>query len=133
MLPPGNDFDEGIARQAIGDALENLFKECDESDSCDKLDQLTSADISNVIESFVTGYIYRKWLQELGRCIERNALSEDDALHLEKEIHVFVKDAVHDAVKNIDPLTIDWNGNTGKQIINSIYHDAYSFIEGDEE
>lgn len=133
LLPPGNDFDEGIARQAIEDALEALFNKCEENGNYDCLDQLSSEDISGSIEKFATGYIYRKWLQELGSCIEKNAVSEAEALRLEKEIKVFVKDSVHRALQTVNPLSIDWNSNEGKSIIDTIYQDAYSFIEEGEE
>ncbi|WP_288593420.1 Qat anti-phage system associated protein QatB [uncultured Victivallis sp.] len=133
LLPPGNDFDEGVARQAIEDALEALFNKCEEAGNYDCLEQLSSEDISDSIEKFVTGYIYRKWLQELGACIEKNSVSEMEALRLEKEIKVFVKDSVHRALQAVDPLSINWNSNEGKSIIDNIYQDAYSFIgEGEE-
>lgn len=132
-MPPGNDFDEGVARQAIEDALEALFNKCEEAGNYDCLEQLSSEDISDSIEKFVTGYIYRKWLQELGACIEKNSVSEMEALRLEKEIKVFVKDSVHRALQAVDPLSINWNSNEGKSIIDNIYQDAYSFIgEGEE-
>lgn len=132
ILPPGNDFDEGTARKAIGDALEKLLNECVKNDNYDCLDQLSLGDITKVIEDFAAGYIYRKWLQELGICIEKNAITSAEAVRLEKEIQVFVQDAVHEAVQAVDPLTIDWNSNEAQSIIDSIYQDAYSFIEGEE-
>ena len=56
-----------------------------------------------------------------------------EALRLEKEIKVFVKDSVHRALQAVDPLSINWNSNEGKSIIDNIYQDAYSFIgEGEE-
>jgi len=129
----GEDFDKNIARQAMDDALEVFYKECYEKQNLDALDSLTSDQIKDAIENFVAGYIYKRWLQELGSCIERKAVSETEAIKLELEVKTYVKDAVNLELDNKDPLTIDWNGTEGQQIIDSLYEEAYGLIaEGQE-
>ncbi|SPD75139.1 conserved hypothetical protein [uncultured Desulfobacterium sp.] len=124
----GADFDKNIARQAMDDALEGFYKECSENQSLDALDSLTAEQIKDAIENFVAGYIYKRWLQELGACVERKSVSEIDAVKLEQEVKLYVKDTVSLELDNKDPLTIDWNGNEGQHLIDSLYEEAYNFI-----
>jgi hypothetical protein len=125
----GEDFDENIARQAIEDALTSFYEQCSENQNFESLEHLTPEQLKRAIENFVSGYIYKRWLQELGNCIERKAVSETEAVKLEVEVKIYVRDLVNLGLDSRNILSIDWNGDEGRQIIDSLYEDAYSLIE----
>jgi hypothetical protein len=68
-------------------------------------------------------------LQKLGNCIERKAVSEIEAVKLEGEVKIYVRDLVNLELDSRNILSIDWNGDEGRQMIDSLYEDAYSLIE----
>lgn len=125
----GENFDENIARQAIEDAITSFYEQCSESQNFESLEHLTEEQLKRAIEVFVSGYTYKRWLQELGNCIERNAVSEIEAIKLEVEVKIYVRDLVNLELNSRSIFSIDWNGDEGRQIIDSLYEDAYSLIE----
>jgi len=129
LLDNGVNFDENIAREAIEDALASFYKQCSENQNFESLEHLTPEQLKRAIEGFVSGYIYKRWLQKLGNCIERKAVSEDEAVKLEAEVKIYVRDLVNLELNSRSIFSIDWNGDEGLQIIDSLYEDAYSLIE----
>lgn len=123
------DFDENIARQAIEDALTSFYEQCSENQNFESFEHLTPEQLKSAIENYVSGYIYKRWLQELGNCIERKAVSETEAVKLEVEVKIYVRDLVNLELDSKNILSIDWNGDEGRQMIDSLYEDAYSLIE----
>jgi len=123
------DDDEKIASQAIEDAMIYFYKHCSEDQDYESFEHMTEEQLKRVIENFVSGYIYKRWLQKLGKCIERGAVTEDDAVKLEAEVKVYVGDLVNLELDSRDIFSIDWNGDEGRQMIDSLYEDAYSLIE----
>ena len=129
LLDNGVNFDENIAREAIEDALASFYKKCSENQNFKSLEHLTEEQLKRAIEDFVSGYIYKRWLQKLGNCIERKAVSEIEAVKLEGEVKIYVRDLVNLELDSRNILSIDWNGDEGRQMIDSLYEDAYSLIE----
>jgi len=129
LLDNGVNFDENIAREAIEDALASFYKQCSENQNFKSLERLTEEQLKRAIEDFVSGYIYKRWLQKLGNCIERKAVSEIEAVKLEGEVKIYVRDLVNLELDSRNILSIDWNGDEGRQMIDSLYEDAYSLIE----
>lgn len=129
LLDNGVNFDENIAREAIEGALTSFYEQCSENQNFESLEHLTPEQLKRAIENFVSGYIYKRWLQELGNCIERKAVSETEAVKLEVEVKIYVRDLVNLELDSRNILSIDWNGDEGRQIVDSLYEDAYSLIE----
>jgi len=132
LTDKGNDFDSAIARQAMEDALIEQYSQCSKNNNFDSMEHLDSTQIKESIESYVGSYVYKKWLQELGNCIERKSVSAKEAVKLEKEVKVFVNDLVSLELGSRDILTIDWSSDEGESVISSIFEDVYSLL-GDNE
>lgn len=128
IAPESSDFDESLARQAMEDALSSIYEN---SEKLDDLDHLSSGDVLSALERFIAGYIYRQWLQELGISIEKNAISEAQAVTLERSMKAYVYEAVKLEMETIDPLAVDWAGTEGKTIIQGLYEEAYAIIGGE--
>ena len=131
LLDNGLNFndDEKIARQAIEDAMIYFYKQCSEYQNYESLEHITEEQLKRAIEDFVSGYIYKLWLQELGKCIEKNSITEIEAAKLEEEVKIYVRDLVKLELNTKKAFLIDWNGDEGKKIIDSLYENAYSLIE----
>jgi len=129
LLDNGVNFDENIAREVMDDALASFYEQCSENKNFESIEHLTPQQLKRAIENFVSGYIYKRWLQKLGKCVEKGAVSEDEAVKLEVEVKIYVGDLVNLELDSRDIFSIDWNGDEGKQVIDSIYEDAYSLIE----
>jgi hypothetical protein len=131
LAPPGTTNEESVARQAIIDAIASLYEEYDLQDgNLAKLDSIGKEDVEKVFETYVVSYIYERWLQELGKRIEDNAISESWAIKLEKEVKEYVRGAVKIDFDDYDLLTLDWNA--AGQTIENIFGQAYSFLEVEE-
>jgi len=129
----GENFDKSVARQAIEDALLTFYKRCSEDQNFDSLEHLAPHQIKEAIEEFVSSYIYRSWLQELGKCIERKTVSEYEAIRLEIEVKTYIRDLVNLKLDERSSLSIDWSGDEGQKIIDYVFEEAYSLIEEGKE
>lgn len=123
------DFDQAAARVAMQHAFDEFYEQCTKLGNFDVLNSLTEEQVSKAIEQYVVGYIYERWLQELGNRIEDKQISEHEAIRLEDEVKDYVRDAVRLEIGDRNILQIDWAGDEGRRIIDSLYEEAYSFIE----
>jgi hypothetical protein len=128
LSPDGASPEQAIAREATNDVLSDIYERFvgDDGD-ISRLNALTGDDIVLAISDSVTTYIYKRWLQELGKQIEKKTVSAADAVGLEREVKLFIKDSVHLDFTAIDPLSVDWNAD-GHSIVENIYTQAYSLF-----
>lgn len=130
LAPNAGSRESMFARQAINEALESLYEQYVVADGdITKLDQIGTEDMTQAIEIAVSAYIYNRWLGELAIAIEQKSVSAKDAVRLERDVKAFVSECVHLDSQNIDILSLDWNGSTGQQFIDSIFIEAYSVLE----
>lgn len=129
IAPIGSTNDEAIARDATLETLdflyEKLLEEGKELDSLESLDEQTMKDS---VGEYISTYIYKKWLYEVGLAIEKNELTEKEAVALEKEIKEFVRDETKSALREKNILTLNLSEGDGKKIIENIFELAYSTI-----
>jgi len=123
-------FENSIVRQAMDEALGDLYERCVEDDNLYILDELSESQIKDAVEKFITGYIYNQWLLELGKSLEIGTVSEPEAIRLENEIKEYVRDAVKLDLENKNILDIDWDSKEGRDIIQRIYLEAFAVIGG---
>src|SRR6185503_5242612 len=114
LAPDGATLEEVAARRAIDDSLATIFEQYGVDDAgVEKLNALDAEGTRSAIELSVTGYIYQLWLQELGQKIEERAFSANRAVRLERDVKVYVAEAVKLDLKDRDPLTIRWDQAEG--------------------
>lgn len=129
LAPSGTTSEQMAARIAVDNALEWLYEEYIESGSLESLDNISEEGIIDAIEASIAGYIYTLWLDELGIRIETYTISPQKAVALERDTKEYVKERVKLELESNDPLSIDWHGSEGRSIIDSIFHEAYGFLE----
>jgi hypothetical protein len=128
LAPDGGLHEQAVARQVTDEVLSNLYEACDvEADGLAALDRLTGEDVAKAMLDSVTSYIYHRWLQELGKQLEAKAISSPEAVRLERETWLFVKDSVAFDFQGKDPLAIDW-ARDGQALVERIYTEAYSLF-----
>ena len=132
LAPDGATKEEVAARKAIGDTLEQLYESfLDEGRDLTALDSMTREDVEAAIASCVEAYIFNRWIGDLGVKIEERAISAASAVVLEREMRLFIREAVQLDMGQEDVLSLDWQGPDGQRFVENIYCDAYSLF-GDE-
>ena len=128
--PIGSTNDEAIARVAVMLALDRLYiKILDSGRDIEALDSLDSETLSDTVIEFVSAYIFKKWVYEAGIALERNDLSESEAIKLENDMRFFIRDEVKNGFKKTDISKIDLAKGKGRKIIEDIFQLAYSTLE----
>lgn len=130
LAPAGATLQEAAARKAADDVLEKLYEEyIAKTGDIAALESLDKQHITSAIEASVAGYIYNLWLDELGLRIEAKAFSPLQAVSLERDVRVYVRERVKLELSGQDPVSIDWNGPAGRNIIDIVFQEAYGFLE----
>lgn len=130
LAPAGATLQEAAARKAANEVLEKLYEDyIVKSEDITALESLDKQGIVRAIEASVAGYIYILWLDELGKRIETKAISSLQAVSLERDVKVYVKECVKFEMIGQDPVSIDWNGTAGRDIIDTVFQEAYGFLE----
>jgi hypothetical protein len=131
IAPAGTNNDDAIARRAASETLRELFEKHGVQESgLDALNAMTPADVTDTIELSVAGYVYQLWLFELSQRIEQHAVSEADAVRLERDVKTFVRGLVKLKLDGKQALQLDWKGAEGKKFVQDIYEAAYKLLGG---
>jgi hypothetical protein len=131
IAPPGTNNDDAIARRAASETLREVFeKHGVEESGLDALNAMTPADVADTIELSVAAYVYQRWLFDLSQRIEQNAVSETEAVKLERDVKTFVAGLVKLKLDGNQALQVDWNGAQGKKFVQDIYEAAYKLLGG---
>lgn len=131
ICPDGSAREEVAARESVNDALWQLYADLAPKDgNLDQLNSLTSQQVESTILTSVVAYIYRRWLGDLGIKIEQNAVSASNAVKLERQMRVYIRDSVKLGLEGKSALTVDWRGKDGRALVESIYQEAFSLIGG---
>jgi hypothetical protein len=130
LAPAGALLEEAVARRAITEAIYELFEELEiVGTDLSALESMTPEVMRSAVECSIVAYIFNRWLEELGDRIERYAVSADVAIRLEREVRDYVATAVRLDLSHIDVMTFDWTSTSATGIIESIYAEAYGFLE----
>ena len=88
--------------------------------------------MEEAVSRSVSGYIYNRWLDELGLSIEKGAVSETAAVRLEREVKEYDESCVALELDGKSVIEVDWGRREGRQIIDRVYRDAYALLETGE-
>jgi hypothetical protein len=128
IAPTGASRDHAVARDAIGRALDDIYERFVAADGdVSHLDAMTASDVATAVEAAVIACINSKWVEELGIRIEQRAVSETEAVRLERDLKAFVQESVVLDLAGRNILEIDWEGQ-GLGLIQTVYEKAYSIM-----
>ena len=96
------------------------------------LDSLNEERLAGLMKSFIAESIFRRWINDLGRCIERHAISEGEAVRLEREMRDWIHETVKLDLSSTKIFQADWQSRTMSNTMDRIYIEAYRFLEDTE-
>lgn len=130
IAPAGATNDEAVAREAVMSTLDRLYTELiGRGENLTALEELTPEQIKDVIVEYASCYIYKKWVYELGISIEKNAVSERQALDLEAQMKDFIRAEVTTKFRDVPADQLDLANPANQEIIIYIFQLAYSTLE----
>jgi len=131
VAPAGTSNDEAIARRAASETLRELFEKfAVEQNGIEALDAMKAADVADAVVLSVSAYVYQRWLFDLSLKIEEHAVSETEAVRLERDVKVFVKGLVKLKLNAGKAINLDWKGAQGKAFVQEVYEAAYGLLGG---
>jgi hypothetical protein len=129
LAPDGATLEDAAARRATDETLLYLFeKYAVAAEGVQGLNAVDAAGMREALRVSVAGFVYQRWLQELGQRIEEHAVTAREAIRLERDAKAYVIEAVKLDLQGRDPLSIDWSGREGRVFIDRIYREAYSLL-----
>jgi hypothetical protein len=130
IAPTGATNDEAIARDAILGTLDSLYsKILENGGDINALESLTPEMIKDTVIEYVSVYIFKKWVYELGLAVEKNTVTEKQAIEMEIEIKDFINAEVKLSLQGKTVKQFDLNDSSNQQIIETIFQTAYSTLE----
>lgn len=131
IAPAPNTKEDAVARNALLDAMEILYEEVAENDDDIKsLDDLDEEKFEIVMNKYISSYIFQRFLNDLESRFEEHSQNEGSALNIENEIKEYISGVVDNELKGRNISTLDYTSDAVLDIINEIYKDCYSVIEG---
>lgn len=126
----GGTVEETIANVAIAEALEYLYIQFElDTKNFSSLDALTENQAREVIQVYVSSYIFERWIHELGIKIERSDLSERQIVDLEDDIREFIRESVKLNFGEKPLQSLKFNRKDDKKAIDEIFNQAYKMLE----
>jgi len=130
LAPQGATLADAASRQAIAETLAALWDARGVTEGgLDRLQSMTPDDIRAAITESVSAHIFYQWVLELGRAIERRAVSTNEAVTMEREMRQYIRDTLKLDLARTDVLLVDWRGQQGRQIVEKVFTEAYALIE----
>jgi hypothetical protein len=130
IAPVGATNDEAIARDSVIATLDIIYTKIDENGGdITALETLTPEMIKEAVVAYVSVYIFKKWVYELGIAVEKNTISERQAIEMETEIREFITAEVQLAMQGKTIRDFDLNNASNQQTIQTIFQTAYSTLQ----
>jgi hypothetical protein len=130
LTTDGASLEESVAREAAAETLEALFDRLGvNAEGLVALDRVDAGAMQDLLREFVTNYVAERFLQALGDCIDRGAISATAANALYDDVRQVVVETVKVDVGGRDLVALDWSGSEAQTLIEGVFTTAYSFIE----
>jgi hypothetical protein len=130
LAPAGGSLQDSVARESVLEALEQLYdKLILDGDDLNAVEKFSASDIKQATEAAITAYIYHRWLLQLGIKIEQRAITADRAIKLERDMKLYIREAVALDFKDVNVLQLDWQSGEGSRVIENLFEEAYGVLE----
>lgn len=126
----GGTVEETIANIALVEALSYLYEQFNlTTNDLTTLDSLTEDQAKEVIQVYVSSYIFERWINELGIKIENSSLSEMQIVELEDEVREFIHESVKLNFNDAKLHSLRFDNGGDKKAIDEIFNQAYKMLE----
>jgi len=130
LAPIPNTKEDSIAKNALLDTLESVYKEIIESgEDIESMDNLDSESFNDLMQTYITSYIYQKVLNDLESRFEEYSKSVGSTLKLEEDIKEYINGVVVNVTQDTNFESMDFSSNQTESIISDIYKDCFEVIE----
>lgn len=119
-----------IARTATLEALYQIYEYIEENDmeiSC--LDSIDDVLFHQIMNSYISSYIYERILNDLQRSFEAYAENNTDALEKEHEFKEYIQSSVEIKLNDIRLSKIDYYDEKIEDIVENVYTQCYQTLE----
>lgn len=133
LAPSGDSREAAAARQATNQALDQLFQKfVSETGDFSRLEAMTAQDLVDAVQTSVAEYVFNRWVGDLGVKVEQRTVTPAQAVQFERDMRLYVEEAVKLDFSRITPLTFDWRGPAGQAFIERVYTEAYALFGGEQ-
>ncbi|HEX7362454.1 MAG TPA: Qat anti-phage system associated protein QatB [Bryobacteraceae bacterium] len=131
IAPAGTTDDAAIARRAATETLRELFEKYGvQQGGVEALNAMTASDVAETVELSVAAYVYQRWLFDLSVKIEEHAVTEAEAVRLERDVKAYVKGLVKLRLDGRQAVALGWKGAECSSFVKGIYEAAYRLLGG---
>lgn len=124
---PGGDLEAEAARQAACDVIELIFGDADSFGELDEV-RLDATALVDLLELFIGLCVFYRILPQLADRLAKYSDPVNSAL-LEREMKEFIRGLVQLNLLGREPLTVDWAGSEGANVIDRVVRGAYQHME----
>ncbi|MGG6229354.1 Qat anti-phage system associated protein QatB [Tenacibaculum sp. SDUM215027] len=131
LAPDGDTPEAAVARAAITETLCDIYKEIEEEGNADfgSLDTIMKDKENEYVIKYLSNYIFFRWVHELGETLERKDISANELINIENEMKAFINSSLEEKWKRYNLKSVDFKTSKGKQLIDSVFQQAYLIIE----
>lgn len=130
IAPIGSTNDEAIARDALITTLDALYTQILEAGGdLTSLGSLSPEMVKETMMSYVSNFIFTKWMYELGNAVERGNITEYAAVALEREVQDLIQAETIERFRDRDITQLDLNNTDNTALITEIFEIAYSTLK----
>ena len=131
LAPVPKTKEDSIARNALLDVTVELYEKISENNGdLNILDRLDESIFNDVMKTYISSYIFQRFLNDLESRFEIYAQNSQSTLKLEEEIKEYICGVVENKLNRKKFSTMDYTTNSINQTIEDIYADCYEVIEG---
>lgn len=130
LAPDGDTPEAAVARAAITETLCDIYKEIEEENAdINSLDAILKDKENDYVVKYLSNYIFFRWVHELGETLEKKDISASELINIENDMRAFIGTSLSEKWKRYDLKSFDFKTQKGKELINSVFQQAYLIIE----
>ena len=131
LSPQDGTVEDSNTADAVAETLYEIYKDFDLSgNDLSVLDNITNENIQNILTSYVSSYIYTKWINELGIVMENKEISATLIVRIERQMKEFIKDSIKLEFSEIDfKNESTFEKNEIRRIMDYVFETAYQSLE----
>lgn len=128
---PPNSKEAAIARDALIDTLSEIYQMFDSIESLEELNKLSEENCKFILIHYVSNYIYKRFLNDLGKRLEMYIDKPNEAMAIEKSIKEYIYNYVNKELDDLKPENININISNSKDTVDEIYTKCYQVLENE--
>lgn len=123
----GDALEEQAARTAACDVLDELFGDAETYEQLEEV-TLDANGVLAILHAFLAAYVYARLAPALDERLNR--LGDAELVRRrEREMREYTRAAIKLELEDADPLRVDWAGDEGRTLLDSVVHAVFEQLE----